>query len=565
MIERGNNPLSCLGEISIAGWSLVTVVLWLLMFPYLWLGEQVPIIVSDNLDSNVAWYKMLRDQGMIFSGPMEMVKGMVIETPRMSYPSGLNLELLLYFFFPPFLAYALNKFLIGLIAFACMFVFLSHQKPENSTSLTKVLFSLVWATLVFYPHRGISIAALPLIFVLVDQLRFQKLSALHFGIIFVYAGYSMFALAGFFIWVTFSIWSIFWMWRDRKWHVPHIFLLGFWLFCSLVQEYQLLYALFGNHGFESHRKELTFSWGLWTDWTLWGMLKSGDYSGIFHSVVYPLLAGVLLISTAVQKKLKETSLLLLVSLLGILLCCWGISNLGFLDQMGTVISKLNSINLLRFNHLLPFLLFALLGILILQMDFRFKNHLLILLIGLNIFVYQYEWRHWLSRVVPWTEQQVPSFQSYFAVTQFEEIKTYLGEGWKHAVIGHLNFPPAVSAYNGLTCLDGYLQNYDLTHKHAVGKAIAQELNKNEFLSDQFYLWGNKCYLQNATYPDDFTAFKWRVHQPIQDLDFDFTTLKNDLKVDYLLSSVLVEVPELVLLHYFQNELSAWDLYLYQIK
>ena len=141
----------------------------------------------------------------------------------------------------------------------------------------------------------------------------------------------------------------------------------------------------------------------------------------------------------------------------------------------------------------------------------------------------------------------------------------MAKEWEQAVIGHVNFPPAVSAYNGLTCLDGYLQNYNLAHKHAVGKAIARELNKNEFLSDQFYHWGNKCYLQNATYPDDFTAFKWRFHEPIQNLDFDFEALKNDLKVDYILSSLLLEVPELQLLQAFQNDQSAWDIYLYQIK
>lgn len=562
---REPKSLSWIGGISMGEWSLVMVVFLLLMFPYVWLGEQVPIIVSDNLDSNVVWYKMLTDQGKIFSGPMEMVNGMVLETPRMSFPSGFNLELLLYFISPSFLAFSVNKFLISFIGFVSMFVFLSSQKPESSLSLTKILFSLVWATLVFYPHRGISIAALPLVFVLMDHLRQDKLSPKHFLVIFVYAWYSMFTLVGFFIWVSFSLWSIYWMWRDRKWHLGQVLFLGFWLLCALIQEYQLLYLLFGNLGFESHRKELTFSWGLWTDWTFWGMLKSGDYSGVFYSVVYPLLAGVLLIFAAVQKKLHQPTVFLLVSLVGILVLCWGISNLGFLDQTSVILSKLNSINLLRFNHLLPFLLFAILGTLFMQMDFRFKNQLLIGLIWLNIFVYQYEWRHWYSRIVPWTEQRVPSYQSYFAVAQFEEIKTYLGEGWEQAVIGHLNFPPAVSAYNGFTCVDGYLQNYDLAHKRAVGKVIAGELNKNEFLFDQFYLWGNKCYLQNATHPDDFTAFKWRFRKPIQELDFDFAALKNDLKVDYLLSSILLEVSELQLLQAFQNDQSAWDIYLYRIK
>src|SRR5690606_11109814 len=103
---------------------LVAGVIFLVMFPYIWKGQDVQVNVWDNLDSNVVWYKMLKDQDKIFAGPDVMVEGFVTETPRFSYPSGWNVELIFVYFFNVFNAYWLNKFLIILVAFFSMYSFL---------------------------------------------------------------------------------------------------------------------------------------------------------------------------------------------------------------------------------------------------------------------------------------------------------------------------------------------------------------------------------------------------------------------------------------------------------
>lgn len=39
---------------------LILSVFFLVMFPYIWKGQDVKVNVWDNLDSNLVWYKMLK-------------------------------------------------------------------------------------------------------------------------------------------------------------------------------------------------------------------------------------------------------------------------------------------------------------------------------------------------------------------------------------------------------------------------------------------------------------------------------------------------------------------------
>src|SRR5690554_2138951 len=151
---------------------LVAGVIFLVMFPYIWKGQDVQVNVWDNLDSNVVWYKMLKDQGKIFAGPEVMVEGFVTETPRFSYPSGWNVEALLYFLLPPFMAYWVNKLLIIICGLGGMVLLFSSSLDSKRSEV--VFIGLLWATLAFNPHIGISVAGLPVLVWSFYNLRGKK-------------------------------------------------------------------------------------------------------------------------------------------------------------------------------------------------------------------------------------------------------------------------------------------------------------------------------------------------------------------------------------------------------
>lgn len=507
---------------------------------------------------------MLKDQGKIFAGPEVMVQGFVTETPRFSYPSGWNVEMLLVYFFDVFTAYWLNKLFVLVIGFASMYCFLKNEIQEEADIY--VVMSLLWATLAFYPHRGISIAALPLVFTVFRHFREGAYFERGLILIICYSLYSMFVLAGLYIWIIFSVIACYWMIKDKKWNRYLITGLTVWMATYVVVDYQLFYAFLLQNDFVSHRTEMIYKISIWSEMYPWDFLTGRDHAGVFYWPGYFWLALAFSALQVVKSKKRNHLLLFFASLAGtIAVGCSMISQFSWMDGAGTVFSFLHSLNLLRFSFFLPFALFAVVVIGLAQADFIGKKWLILFFIAINVFIYQYEWRNLINEKISVLPYRVPGYREYFAVEQYDKIKQYLGDKAYSATFGHINLPPAVSAYNRLQAVDGYLQNYSLAYKHRIRSVIDGELQKDPMLASHFDNWGNKCYLQNASYPDMFDLYHWKNTDPIRELKFDFSKLKHGLKVEYLLSSVAIEDRHLELVKLFMHQDSAWDIYLYSIN
>ncbi len=547
-------------------WKVVGVVIFVglfLILPYLFLGKGVHIPVADNMDSNIVWYKMMADQGKIWSGPETMVQGMVKETPRFTLPSGLNIEMVLYGILAPFEAYLVNKILIFLIGFLSMYFFLNYWRGK-SNPIEIVLFALVWASLPFYPHRGISIAGLPLIALALAYLWEGRKIGLSYALILVYAVYSMLVLAGIFAWaVSFFLIMLVCIYH-KKWPVRVFGGFFLWLVIYLVQDYQLIYAFFIQDGFVSHRSEMIYPGHDFSPLNVAKGLIHGGYLGVYYWWGYlPLIIlGVFVGNIKKASKMQIGVLLLVALFLGILS---NLLNIPFwVNLSGNIWEKLQSFSLNRFAHLIPFFVFTALGLVLLEGKFPFKKWLMAGLVALNLFPYQYEWRNMVNDHIPFLGYRLATFREFFAENQFEKLKAIIPATYQ-GYFGHINIHPAVSAYNGLQCIDGYLQNYSLKHKNQIIEVVDKEISNNDFLTYHLKEWGNKCYLQHQKFPDHFEAFKWRNYAPIDKLDYDFDHLKNQLNVHYLISSVPISLDRLVLVKKFQDDVSAWNLHLYLIK
>ncbi|MDN3669966.1 DUF6044 family protein [Echinicola jeungdonensis] len=535
----------------------------IMIFPYIFLGEDVHIPVGDNMDSNIAWYKMLSDQGKIWSGPETLVQGMVKEIPRFSLPSGLNLELVFYGFMDPLNAYLVNKILIFFIGILSMYGFLNFWKGKWSSTVM-ILFALIWASLPFYPHRGISIAGLPLIALGMGYLWEGRRICLAFALIFLYSAYSMMVLAGIFAWsVAFMMFIMFCIYF-KKW--PKWVFGGFlfWLFLYLIQEYQLIYSYFIQNNFISHRSEMIYPGHEFSLVNVVKEITKGGYLGVYYWWGYlPLVfLGVFLgkIRNGVK---KEIGVMLLIAL--ILSFLSNVLNIPELVNFpGKLWPKLQSFSLIRFAHLIPFFVFTALALVMLEGTIPFKKILMVGLIALNIFPYHYEWRNMVNEQVPFLGYRAASFKEFYARDQYNKLKSIIPEAYQ-GYFGHINIHPAISAYNGLPCIDGYLQNYSLKHKNQIIKVLEDEIANNDFLNYHLKDWGNKCYLQNQKYPDEFDAFKWRDYTKIEDLAYDFDHLKNQLNVHYLISSIPISMDGLELVRKIDDHSSAWNLHLYRIQ
>lgn len=163
-----------------------------------------------------------------------------------------------------------------------------------------------------------------------------------------------------------------------------------------------------------------------------------------------------------------------------------------------------------------------------------------------------------------------SFRDYYAVGVLEQVQQYIRDNFAEEPedyrVVSLGIDPAAALYHGFYCLDGYSNNYDLAYKHRFREIIAPELDKSEYLTEQFDGWGNRCYLYSAECPGYYTVQKGGFY--FQNYEINAESLK-ELGGRYLLSAAYIDHCEdtglkLIREDPFETEDSYYRIYLYRV-
>ena len=88
------------------------------------LGENAHIRVHDNLDSNLAWYKVLSESGEIFGSLKAVIPQVMNGLPRNAYGTEFSGIVWLYALFPTMVAYGLSQTITRVVAFWGMYLLL---------------------------------------------------------------------------------------------------------------------------------------------------------------------------------------------------------------------------------------------------------------------------------------------------------------------------------------------------------------------------------------------------------------------------------------------------------
>lgn len=104
--------------------ALLVIVLYL--SPLFILGENAHIRVHDNLDSNIAWYKVLSESGELFGAIDAKIPQIMNGLPRNAFGSEFSIIVWLYALFPTMVAYAISQALTRFIAFFGMYILLKN-------------------------------------------------------------------------------------------------------------------------------------------------------------------------------------------------------------------------------------------------------------------------------------------------------------------------------------------------------------------------------------------------------------------------------------------------------
>ncbi|WHY70572.1 DUF6044 family protein [Fictibacillus enclensis] len=543
---------------------------WLLLAVYLSplfiLGENAHIRVHDNLDSNIAWYKVLRESGLLF-GPVDSTVPQIINgLPRDTFGTEFSGIEWLHHLFPSMMAFALSQAITRCFAFMGMYLLLKkHFLKEPEVWPISVWVSFAFAITPFWPSGMLSTLGMPLALWAFLNIRNGDSTPKNWLTLILLPLYSSFVLGFFFFLASMGI---FWLYdalirKKRNW----VFLGGIALMTAvyLLVEYRLVYSLLFPQEPTSRDEFVSSNLGFWhaVRLTFENYLLGHTHVMTLHTAV--ILPVLFIVMWKIWKSgIKTEKTFIWLFMINIILSVW----YAFWFYKGwqpikDKVSLLNTFNFARLHFLRPLIIYLLFGLgcrFLWKMGFGWKKAVKWALV-LQILI--------LFGANPEIDYRVigkPSFKEFYAEKQFEQIKEYIGKPQSSYRVASIGLHPSIAQYNGFYTLDTYNNYYPLSYKKKFRKIIAPELEKNRTLRTYFDDWGNRCYIFVDELGKNYDFTK-NSHKKIRHLDLNTDAFKR-LGGDYFFSAVPIENAQenrLKFLKAFSEKDSAWKIYLYKVQ
>ena len=545
--------------------------------PVLWLGQNSHVIIHDNLDGEFI-YRIW----MTLDGSDKYNNGMIWQVmnglPRDYLQTSLNMTVLFFQIFSPFIAYIVNDILARLIAYAGMFLLLkqyvlSETWIDQRTKFLVMVCSLLFALIPIYTvYGGLTVMGQPLLFWSFLNLWNNKNSWFNYAIIVLFPFCSSFYLSGFFICVVLSL---VWMYglcvfkRVKKEFLIGLILLGV-VYC--LTEYRMIFSVLFEKS-QSHRLEFSsmYSWMDILYETLKLLFVTQYHSGVFTSVPCIIMLLVLLfLNKGVKLKTDQVIILCIGSIL--------ILNMIYLylfKQTDITIIRIFQWN--RFYFLLPGLWIVLLASVSNQLLYAsckkpvYCQALVISMIAVSFLYVLNKNEEFKGNVRELAgkffmkENRTPSFARFFSPALFDQIKDYIGRDQSEYRVICLGVHPSVAIYNGFFTLDSYQTSYPLEYKHQFRRIICRELDKDPDLKKYFDNWGSRCYMYASELKRNCMVGKYDTIS-VKSLDIDVPVLQ-EMGAAYIFSAVEIQNANqlnLSMEKVFEDENSYWRIYLYKI-
>lgn len=543
---------------------LAMIALVLFVSPLYILGEDAHIRVHDNLDSNLAWYKVLAESGQL-RGPIDAVIPQVMNgnLSRNAFGSEFTLIVWLYALFPPMIAYALSQTITRVFAFIGMYVLLKkHFLKEEKWAPITIGTALAFAFTPFWPSGMLSTLGMPLALWAFLNIRQGERSWKNVLVLTLLPFYASIVL-GFFFFL--SAMGIFWLTdviRKKAWNWPFLLSIVYMTGIFFIVEYRLVYSfLFDdepNSRDEYFHARLTF-WHC-VRLTFKNFALGHHHAASMHTLVILPLMFVALFMMLRQKKGKKDKVFLFLFLLNFALSAW----YAFWFYKGWLplterFHVLDTFNFARYHFLRPlviYLLFAL-TLKIIWSHGPFWRRLVPVFVLAQIMTVSFFNEEILF-------QDKPTVKQFYAEEQFSAIKEYIGLPQEDYRVASIGLHPAIAQYNGFYTLDSYNNFYPLTYKYQFRKIIEKELEKNKTLRIYFDEWGGRCYLFTDELGKHY-MFKKRTKKRLKNLELNTEAFKA-MGGSYLFSSVPIDNAEENLLRLekvFELKSSVWKIYLYK--
>lgn len=345
--------------------SIFILAVW--VAPYFILGVNAHLRVHDNMDSNLAWYKVLRDSGQLY-GSVDATIPQIIngKLSRNAYYSEFYGIVQLFQYFPPVIAYGLNQAISRMAAFFGMYLLLkNYVVKDQALGLIRTGAALTFALIPFWANGMLSIIGMPLaLWALLNIQKREKMAASLITITLL-PFYSTFMLGFFFFLSAMGVYWLISAMREKKVHLRLFFSIGYMTLIYLAIEYRQVLSLLFVHE-KTNRSEFFESKNTLME-TFRLIFKNyvighNQDQTLYEFVILPLSL-IALVMVIVQKRWRQEKLFILLHIANFLLSVW----YAFWWYKGWVplkehINILNTFNFSRYHYLRPMVIYVLFAV-----------------------------------------------------------------------------------------------------------------------------------------------------------------------------------------------------------
>ncbi|ETI67595.1 DUF6044 family protein [Neobacillus vireti] len=540
------------------------IVLAAYLSPLFILQENAHIRVHDNLDSNLAWYRVLARSGEMFGGVNGVIPQIINgQLSRNAFGTEYSLIVWLYALFPTMIAYALSQTITRIAAFFGMYLLLKkHLLPGERWLPFQIGSALAFALTPFWPSGMLSTLGIPLALWAFLNIRKDGGTWKDYLVLTLLPLYASIVL-GFFFFL--SAMGIFWLTdflRGKGWNLRFLFSIAYMSLIFMIVEYRLVFSFLykgePNSRDEYFHAELPF----WRTVRLFfkNYLLGHTHVMTVHSL-FILPATFIAIYLVYSKRLwKQEKWFVFLFGLNLVLSLW--YAFWFYEGWLPLTKKfhfMDTFNFARYHFLRPLVIYGSFALALKIISLQgiswakmAKWAIVMQILFLGLFNDEIIYR------------QKPTVKEFFAEEMFYEIKEHIGLKQEEYRIASIGIHPAISQYNGFYTLDTYNNFYPLNYKHQFRKIIEKELAENKTIRNYFDQWGGRCYIFTAQLGKRY-MIKKDSKRHLKKLQLNTDVFK-EMGGRYIFSAIPIDNAaenSLALDKIFESKTSAWKIYLYK--
>lgn len=540
-------------------------ILTIYLAPLFLFQENAHIRVHDNLDSNIAWYKILAASGKMF-GPLHADISQIINgLPRNALGTEYSGIVWLYALFPTMVAYCLSQALSRFFALIGMYLLLKdHLLKGEKWRFYQIGAALAFAITPFWPSGMLSTLGMPLALWAFLNIRNGGKIGKSYLTLFLLPFYSSFVLGFFFFLNAMGVFWISDVIKRKGWNFRFFLSICFMALMYLLVEYRLVVSFLFKGQPNSRDEYVHASLPLWRviRLTFKNYVLGHTHDMTVHGFIILPATFIALYFVMMKKQWRTEKIFVFLFAFNFFLSLW--YAFWFYKGWAPVTKRvhfLDTFNFARYHFLSPFVIyadFALALKILAQQGLSWEKiaKALAVMQILVLFLFNDEIIY----------SQKPSVKEFYAEDLFTEIKKYISLPQKDYRVASIGLHPAVSQYNGFYTLDTYNNFYPLSYKHQFRKIIEPELNKNRTIRRYFDKWGGRCYIFTGELGKNY-LIKKTAKKHLTNVQLNIKQFKQ-MGGRYIFSALPIDNTagnNLILDKVFSSEKDIWKIYLYKVN